>query len=201
MAAAEVKCPRVIRSKEFCNEAGGRLESASRMCFLPKLPLAGPNCFVRNSGGVRLVPDRALVPPAPILALFIAVQPIELAVLVMPLSQPSAVRPRFTVTPAILVCMMLVVIPHSRRTSARQKRRKHRRAQHQRAQISLYSQHFAILLRISSFRSRSCADYLARRLESPGDLRGARCQLFIKHRKRAQVAICSNGLSEILVRP
>jgi hypothetical protein len=40
----------------------------------------------RDSGSARLVPVRVLVPPAPVLALVIAAQPVELAIFVMPLS-------------------------------------------------------------------------------------------------------------------
>src|SRR5580658_981539 len=119
-----------------------------------------------DSGGARLVPVRVLVPPAPIIALFIAAQPVELAVFVAPLCQPNAVRPHFTILPAMVIRVILVVIPHSRRTSAGQKRCEHCSAQHQRPQISLYSQHFAILLMILSFRSRSYADDLSMRVES-----------------------------------
>jgi hypothetical protein len=139
-----------------------------------------------------------IVPPAPILALIFTAQAVEVAVLVMPFSKPDAVRTRFSVIPRMVIRAIVVVVPRMRRASACQKRRKHCSAQQHGPDIFLDSQHFAILLWILSSSSGSCADHAAMNVESPGDLRVSRCQLFIKHGERAQVAICSNGLSEDL---
>src|SRR5580658_6512906 len=109
-----------------------------------------------------------IVPPVPICALVFAAQTVEFTVLVMPLDEPHAIRSHLAIIPWVVIRMILVVIPRMRGASARQNRRKHRCAQHQRPEISLDSQHFAILLRIFSFSSRSYADHAAMRVLSPG---------------------------------
>src|SRR5580692_5050757 len=91
-----------------------------------------------------------IVAPAPIIALLLAAQALEVAILVMPFHEPHAIRASFSIVPGMIVRAIVVVITRVRRASTRQNRRKHGCAKHKGPQKSLYSQHFAILLRILS---------------------------------------------------
>src|SRR5690348_17777144 len=92
-----------------------------------------------------------LVPPLPVVALLVVIQIIELAVLIMPFPQPNAIGLIFPAVPVMVIAPIIIVIAHSRCTSAGQYGRQHRSAQHQGPQATFYSEHFAILLGLMVF--------------------------------------------------
>src|SRR5580693_2446139 len=125
---------------------GGGLQSASPIC-LPMICVCRDGLVFPIHRTRRLVSSGMVVTPVPIVALLLLVQLVELAVLVVSLAYPNTVRAYLSVVPGMIIRVIFVVISHVFGASTCQKRRKHCRTQYQGPHISLYSEHFAILLR------------------------------------------------------
>jgi hypothetical protein len=115
-----------------------------------KRPLGLPERpFFHAQFCLQLVSSRMAVAPIPIIALFLAIQPVVLPPLVVPFSQPHVVRANFAVIPAMVIGVIFVVITYARCATTSSQRRKHGSSKQQGPEKAVHAKHLSILLKFS----------------------------------------------------